>query len=871
MDKRVIEWNLPLVEISKASRHEKSVRHGHPSTLHLWWARRPLASSRATILASLLELPQSESDQEAVLKLISDISPWDIVKTPNSALIAKGKKLIQAQWQLRPPKLLDPFSGGGSIPLEALRLGCETYASDLNPIAVLISKATLEWPQKLGLSKLADMVAYWADKVQQQVQTSLSIFYPSDPNGNIPIGYLWARTVPCANPQCNHDIPLIKHFWLARTKKRRIAYKPIINHDSNIPLTFIIQKDENIDFNPSEGTISKATVRCLFCKQVISSKTVRKFAKEGKLNQRMTIVILRNPSKAKKIYRPATSQDLRTYNEAGSFLLERIQKDKHFQELIPNEQLPPIGTLGFSVQNYGLLKWKDLFNERQLLSLIFFLKEIVNCSSFIRNWLELNHPNAQKKEKGLDKIILAYLTIILGRLTDKCSNLVIYNVYGEKIEHVFGRTALPMTWDYVELNVFSGANGDWSKQTEWVIRYLQKNSWNAPSKAIVEQASATNLEYPDNYFDAVITDPPYYDNVPYSDLSDFFYVWFKRAVGGIFPKLFSTPLTPKNLEIVANKGRQENPKEFFESLLSRAFQEFHRVLAPTGIAIFVYAHKSTKGWETMLEALIRAGFTITSSWPIHTEMKTRLRARTSAALASSIYLVCRKGEQQSEGYLREIVAEAEKNISTRLKRFWSDGIRGGDFFISAIGPGMEIFSRYQTIMKYSGEKVSVADQLVEIRKISTSFLFQILTNSPQNARIDEIGQFYLAFRWTYGESTVDYGEVQKLSQAYGIDLKQHSKSDGFVTITGSQVTIKSALQRTIINTENHHLVDLMHQAVLAWKSNDKEMLIQLFDSTIKSVRDVFGPFCQAVAECLPPHNQEKQLLEGLLVSQFLQV
>ena len=252
-------------------------------------------------------------------------------------------------------------------------------------------------------------------------------------------------------------------------------------------------------------------------------------------------------------------------------------------------------------------------------------------------------------------------------------------------------------------------------------------------------------------------------------------------------------------------------------------------------------------------------------------MKTRLRARTSAALASSIYLVCRKGAQQSEGYLREIVSEVEKNIFTCLKRFWSDGIRGGDFFISAIGPGMEIFSQYRTIMKYSGEKVSIADQLVQIRKISTNFLLQLLTDLPQNVSIDETGQFYLAYRWTYGESTVDYGEVQKLSQAYGIDLKRYSKPSGFVQITGSKVSIKSALQRTNINPENQQLVDLMHQAVLAWKANDKELLSHLFDSSIKSVRNIFGPFCQAVAECLPPHNPEKQLLEGLLVSQYLRV
>ncbi len=867
----MIEWNLPLLEISNASRHEKSVRHGHPSTLHLWWARRPLASSRATILASLLELPTSDSEREELLDLISDISPWNEIKVLNSSIISRGREKIRAQWQKSPPKVLDPFSGGGSIPLEALRLGCETYASDLNPVAVLISKATLEWPQHLGMSELSDYVSYWAEQIQNRVKIKLGKFYPPDENGNIPIGYLWARTVPCANPNCGHKIPLIKHFWLARTKKRRIAYKPVITSDSNNPLSFIIQENDEIDFNPSEGTISRANARCLFCQQVISSNTIREYAKEDKINQFMTIVILRHPTKANKIYRPATTHDIDIYNSAGSFLQDTIVNDNNFSEYIPDELLPPIGTLGFSVQNYGLIKWKDLFNERQLLALAYFLKEIKSSSASIHQWLKKANPNSTIDNDNLSKIIITYLTIILGRLADKCSNLVFYNAYGEKIEHVFGRTALPMAWDYVELNVFSGANGDWSKQTEWVIRYLQNNSWKASTKASINQASATNLDFPDNFFDAVITDPPYYDNVPYADLSDFFYVWFKRAIGEIHPKLFSTPLTPKTLEIVANKGRQENPKAFFENELAKAFNEIYRVLSPDGIALFVYAHKSTKGWETMLGALIDAGFTITSSWPINTEMKTRLRARTSAALASSIYLVCRKGRQKSDGYFRKIAAEAENNIKTRLKRFWSDGVRGGDFFISAIGPGMEIFSQYKTILKYSGEKVSISEQLSHIRKTSTSFLFQILTDIPPSAKIDETGQFYLAYRWTYGESTVEYGEVQVLAQAYGIDLKHYSKDDGFVKIEGSKVTIKSALQRTEFHTENSHLIDLMHRAILAWKSNDKKTLTQLLDSTEDSISSTFGPFCQAVAECLPPHNQEKQLLEGLLVSSFLQV
>jgi len=869
LDKRVIESNLPLREISKASRHEKSVRHGHPSTLHLWWARRPLASSRTTILATLLKVPESQREEKAIFDLIADIAPWNVVKNPTHPQIDEARQLLKKNWKTDPPKILDPFSGGGSIPLEALRLGCETYASDINPIAVLISKATLEWPQKLSTPLLVDLVAKSAKKVQQEVREEIGQFYPSDLDGKIPIGYLWCRTIPCDNPQCKRIIPLIKHFWLARTKKRQIAYKPIIRPEIDSPLQFVVQEGQVIDFNPSEGTVSRATARCIFCSQVISAKTIRKFAKERKIGQQMTIVVLRDPINPKKTYRPANSIDMKAYNNASKYFLKRLEKDELFNSLVPSESLPPIGTLGFGVQHYGLVKWSQLYNNRQLLSLVLFLSKINDSFSAIQQNIESNYNSLSEKEPNIAKVILTYLTIILGRLADKCSNLVVYNASGEKIEHVFGRTALPMVWDYVELNVFSGANGDWSKQTEWVLRYLKAASWNSNTNAYIQQASATDLSHPDNYFDAVITDPPYYDNVPYADLSDFFYVWFKRALGNIFPELFSTPLTPKRLEIVANKGRQKNPKKFFEKTLAQAFNEIFRVLKPNGIAVFVYAHKSSEGWETMLEALVNTGFTITSSWPIHTEMATRLRARSSAALASSIYLVCRKGKQKPKGYLKEIQSEVEQNIHAQIERFWLDGIRGGDFFISAIGPGMEVFSQYQQIQRYSGEIVSIQEQLQIIRTVSTHFLFKMILRVSETTTLDRMGQFYLAFRWTYGESIVEFGEVQTLAQAYGLNLKKITSEVDFIQLHGSKVFLKNATQRKNSEMKKNHIVNLMHRAVLAWKENDTETLITLFNGPIKPIQNVFGPFCQAVAECLPSKNKEKQQLEGLLISHYI--
>jgi len=865
VNKRLIEWNIPLVDISKASTHEKSVRHGHPSTLHLWWARRPLAASRATIFASLVDLPSNISERRELLELIRESSPWNAVKDLESPSIQKCREIINHTWDNVPPKILDPFSGGGSIPLEALRLGCETYASDLNPLAVLIGKATLEWPQKIGSSNFAPLVEKWATRINEEVFSEIGKFYPTDSDGGIPIGYLWARTIPCPNPACESEIPLIKHFWLARTKKRSIAYKPIVDNISQT-ITYQIQMNQEIDFNPSIGTISRAKAKCLICNQVVDANKIRTYAQEGKMRHKMTVVIVRYSNKPKKKYRVATSTDMKIFLNSQKYLIEKLYSYDGFESLLPDEALPPAGTLGFGVQHYGMTHWKDLFNDRQKLALITFMEYIKRSAKSIAEDIE-TISEFKHSQISISDLILAYLTIILGRLADKNASLVVYNVYGEKIEHVFGRTALPMVWDYVELNVFSGANGDWLKQTEWVKRFLEKHSWKSIASASVFQASATKLSFPDEFFDAIFTDPPYYDNVPYSDLSDFFYVWFKRSVGDLFPDLFATPLTPKREEIVANKGRQQNPKEFFEQNISLAFKEMNRVLKQSGIAIIVYAHKSTSGWATMLNALVQAGFVITASWPIHTEMKTRLRARTSAALASSIYLVCRKHPQEEIGYFSEIQNELNSNIKERLQRFWEEGIRGGDFFISAIGPAMETLSKYKQIKRYSGEDISFQDQLDYIRAVSTNYLVNILLKGEAKYSIDNLSQFYLAYRWTFQDNVVEYGEVQKLSQACGIEF-QTLKKIGLVDQKGSKINLFNALERPKTEINDFSFVNIMHGLLIAWKegnSDELDTISSLFD---KVSNTAFWKYCQAVAECHSIKNPEKQLLEGILTSKY---
>ena len=833
MKKRLIEYNLPLAEISEASAREKNIRHGHPSTLHIWWARRPLAASRATAFAALIDDPGPDhpEEREALMELIKRMTPWEAVKNGNSADIEKARELIRKQYG-RAPKVLDPFSGGGSIPLEALRLGCETYASDYNPVAVFIEKATLEWPQKFGIevelpremvngnssrmntdehgsdkkgkksvssvqsvsnqpvsqsslwedddtvkvNLLAYLVEKWANIILEEARAEIGRFYPEDPDGWIPVGYIWARTIPCQNPTCGAEIPLVKQFWLAKKPKKKIAYWPVVldssrmntdEHGSEIKtkesvssvksVSFeILEGEEAIaaaGFDPSQGTVTRGDARCPVCGQVTKAADTRRLAKEGKMGERMVAVVLHHPKQTGKRYRLATDEDERVFQEAAAYLEEKIANWPYLESPLPEEALPVDGTLGFRVNKYGMLQWKDLFNARQKLALVTFLGKIKGSYERVRADCEvvdrgLARPDTDGGEGNrmviepdeLARALMGYLSILTDTVAEKNTSLSRWFNHREGVSGTFGRQALPMMWDYVECCAFSNATGDWATNLPWLLVFIRTNSWKPKTTGRAKQASATALPYPDNYFDAVLTDPPYYDNVPYAALSDFFYVWLKRAVGDLFPDLFSTPLTPKSDESIMEPTRHADTitaKSFFEQTLAAAFTETHRVLKPGGVAVIIYAHKTTEGWETMLNGLLAAGLVVTGSWPMHTEKKGRLREIASAALASSIYMVCRKMEREPVGFWNELQPVIEARVEEKLKQFWDEGIAGGDFFISAIGPGMEEYSRYERVETYSGDPVGTDQLLAFIRQVSTDFLVNRLLKDAGGESIDK--------------------------------------------------------------------------------------------------------------------------------------
>jgi putative DNA methylase len=901
MKKRLIEWNLPLADISEESAREKNIRHGHPSTLHIWWARRPLASSRATAFAALIDDPGEEhpEEREHLMNLIRRTTPWDAVKNGNSEGIEEARRLIQKQWG-HPPRVLDPFAGGGSIPLETLRLGCETYASDYNPVAALIEKATLKWPQKFGIeinlpSKLVEgnidlgqlrfgdksntvkvnllvyLVEKWAKIILEQAKTEIGRFYPEDPDGWMPIDYLWARTIPCQNPHCGAEIPLIMQFWLAKTDKRKVAYKPIIDqHDKKIHFE-ILQDYESIEdnkFDPGVGTVSRGDVKCLICGQVIKAEDTRRLAKSGKMEERMTIVVLYHPNQSGKKYRLATEKDHNIFLEAEEYLQKKLEKWPFFDNPLPTEKMEPNARYMLPT-NYGFEEWQELFNPRQKLSLITFTEKIRNnYDAVVRNCSEIIDTLEIKIDgQELARSVQGYLGIILSRQADRTSTIARHDVTRESHQGTYSRQALPMTWDYAEVSPFSGSASDWTSNLDWVLRYIRTNSFTNVPESHVRRSSAAELQIDDNYFDAVLTDPPYYDNVPYSTISDFYYVWLKRVIGDTFPSLFATPLVPKTDETIMEPTRHASAYEakiFFENNLTKSFHEIYRILRPGGIAIIVYAHKTTEGWESMLSSLIGAGLVVTASWPLHTEMKVRLRAASSAALASSIYMVCRKIKREQLGFWNELQPRIQTRVEEKLSQFWSEGIAGGDFFISAIGPGMEEYSKYERVETYAGEPVGVDQLLAFIRQVSSNFLVERLLKDAGREAIDKEAQFYLTYRWTYLENKVPFDDARKIASAEGVDLEQLWEKGGFVNKRGSDVEVLGPHKRgEVKKVEN--MVDAMQRACQLWEKGRKTEISQLLGQTGYGQSGAFWTLCQAVAECLLNGRKEKQLLEGLLM------
>jgi adenine-specific DNA methylase len=698
--------------------------------------------------------------------------------------------------------------------------------------------------------------------------------------GWIPVGYLWGRTIPCQNPNCGGEIPLIKQFWLSKKSNKKIAYRPVVNIDRKHVKFEILEgtdlnKAMSEGFNPSIGTVERANALCLICGQVTKAKDIRRLGKTGKMNERLVIVVLHHPNEIGKKYRLARESDFELYENAEHYFNKHLKKTSDLESPVPLETIPEMSG-AFNIPLYGINSWDKLFNSRQKLAITTTIRKLHDLNEEIREDSRrvLDAATYDKKKFDLDhdalqKAIKGYIALAIDMMAAFTNNCARWENTSEAIKHLYSRQALPMMWDYIEANPFSGSSGTFASGLPFYLKFILFGSATAHKPCIVTMQSASDLTFNDNEFAAIFTDPPYYDSVPYAELADFFYLWLKRSVGEEFKELFSTPLTPKSNEIVQmatwDPARYSfKDKIFFEKELGSVFREFHRVLEPGGIAVIVYAHKSTEGWESMLEALNSSGLQVTASWPIHTEMKSRLRAAQSAALASSIYMVCRKTVRDKIGFWNDIQPEVKQRVEEKLEHFWEAGIAGGDFFISAIGPGMEAFSRFEKIEAYDGSDVKISELLKYIRSVSSEYLINKLLKDASTESIDKEAQFYLTYRWTYLDNSVDYDDARKIASAEGIDLKTLWTEGGFVKKQGSKISILGPDQRKDIKNIGN-MVDAMHHSCNLWKKGDRNIVEEFLASSAYGSSGAYWQFCQAVAECLQSGSKEKQLLEGLLL------
>jgi len=744
--KRLAEVDFPISVVSEQSAREKSIRHGHPSTLHLWWARRPLAACRAMLLALLLPdpcdsrcpeefkefarsvLPGLQGDigssdldlRKALLRFIGNCSNWDNASSPVLLEVSRG--LIQAANGTEPPLVVDPFAGGGSIPLEALRLGCDAFASDINPVACLLLKTVLEDIPRLGPG-VSDDLRKLGEQIKSDVEAELAEFYPYDEDGSKPIAYFWARTIICDT--CGAEIPLVGSLWLCKKSNRKVALRRRVERPTGGPPLIEFEVFQPVsEAEVPGGTLARGKATCICCNSVMPPERVRSqvaaqhggtdvlFGSNGQRvgGCRLLAVVLTGASGGRE-FRVATSSDYASVFNAKR-RLAKLQRESGGISLIPNEPLPPQGTLGFRIRRYGMTTWGDLFSDRQKLTLLTFAAKI-------------------RAARPTHEAVRVLLAILLDRVAVRCTSNCIWDATTLCIMQVFNQgQAVPFRSEYSEMAPLQDEGSGWMTSIDYICKVIDALVVTS-SSATVSLATATKHPLSAESAQVWFTDPPYYDAVPYADLSDFFFVWQKRTLPNnpLIRDPFdqSNTLTPKELEIVQDETKHENgrlkDRGWFEENMAKAFAEGRRILHEDGVGSVVFAHKTTEGWEALLSGMIRGGWTITGSWPIATESRNRLRAKESAALSTSVHLVCRPRPENADiGDWTEILRSLPIRVGEWIDKLQSEGIRGADLVFACIGPAMEVYSRYPRVEDAEGREIPLGGDPTAAEPYKRGFL-----------------------------------------------------------------------------------------------------------------------------------------------------
>ena len=1032
-DKRLIEVAFPLKQVSLDSVHEKNVRHGHISTLHIWPARRPLAAARAALIATLLPDPGNDDERKAILKRMAGrVVEKTERKRLNGRVIEKTKEEteggilhwgrengedlrwfrdeIRKAYGGRAPKVLDPFAGGGAIPLEAMRLGCEVTAMDINPVAWFILKCTLEYPQKLAgqtrplpefavadrefmesflkakgyksdrlrtaLQRLghgdggeiqldtlphddtlleADLawhVRAWGRWVLARARAELAAYYPTyaeceplDPDADfepepprllkvdkdgVPqldplnfefdddylndprnprwiakptVAYLWARTVSCKG--CRATLPLLKTRWLCKKERKRV----LLTMEHNAEGTGVVfgvetdvpqnggnsaQRREN-DKRLGAGTMLRTGASCPCCGMIMTMEDIRLEGRAGRLGAVMTAVVVEG-QKGKE-YRLPTEHE-HDVAEVTEEQLQALYADIPFG--LPEEPTPKAGrgaSRAFSVDGYGFDTWRKLFTNRQLADyavLVSILRSIANQS--------VNHDS-------LMHCFLGYLFCVLSKQLDYGNGLCSWYTQNEQISHLFNRFALPIKWDFAESSPIGGASGSWKSMLKSVTKSID-TTVSIPSLEIPPTISCNSATDISDRFDVIVTDPPYYDAIPYSDAMDFFYVWLRRSTHGLSLEMdaaFCEPAGPKwnhelgEGELIDDAGRfngdRTRSKQNYEEGMFRAFQECHAALQPNGRLVVVFANKQPEAWETLVAALIRSGFVVNGSWPIQTEMSNRTRSHGSAALASSVWLVCKKRPPASPGWDRSVLEEMRTNITQQLHDFWDAGIRGPDFVWAATGPALEAFSKHPVVkMADAPDKLmTVSDFLREVRRMVVDFIVgQVLTQDGEEevmTGLDDVTTYYLLHRHDFkmGDAPVGacilYALSCNLSDAALVNQHDLLSQSGVGSADeapeaedaeeaesggGAKVKLKPWQRRGRRNLgleapsgQPVPLIDQVHKLMHLWRAGEQVKVDDYLSERGLQRNTLFNQILQALIELADERSEERSILEAL--------
>ncbi len=995
--KKLIEAAMPIKEISAESVRDKSIRHGHISTLHLWWARRPLPVCRAVVFASLVPDPLDENcpkafkdavdillgksnnqgdpykpysdipwttifdemednlrnrlqmfigkfsddmqkhlkgnaPKPAAGKMLSDYSliKWD--NKNNEEIINKARKLIFVSYQSsqtdsalsaedlliqfdllygnikqaekdfyslsdrhleteiskvkaknlenainafleKMPRVFDPFAGGGAIPLEAARLGCQSFGNDLNPVAHIIQKGSLEFPQKYGKpityskaefikiygedeytkalstqssngfeiitssqitinNRLSFDVEFYARKLLKLAEAEIGQYYPADENGNKPIAYYWARVGTCSNPSCRAEVPLLKGFYLANTKTKQVYLKPII-------------KGTQIDFEIKSGKCEKKgwmgkSLICPCCGAATAVKELKNQAVNQGLKERLTAVIV--DSENGKGYRLPTVQEKNISN---------INKNLINPLFIPNEDMNPIPDL-VSGRGWGINKWSQMFSPRQLLS----MQTLVS---------KLQEIKAELKPQQSDyaKAVVTYLSFIINKSADYNSSFCTWHSGREVIGHVFTKQAIQMVFDFPEVYPLTKSSGGIYNMIDWISRYIKSEPndfWAKSNNA----SSGDKSQFPSKFLTTVITDPPYYDAIAYADLSDFFYVWFKRILSDIYPLNFATPQTPKSEECTALKHHHDNSKEkaksHFENKLLQIFDAIE--YQTSDIVSIMFAHQSTEAWTTLCNSILGARMNITGSWAIDTEMANRTLGLAGAVLASSVTVSCKPAQRQGIGDYKDVKKAVEKTVSMQVDELYRLGFRGADLLTACFGQAVSEFGKYEQVEKADGSTVTVAD-LLDMAKESA---FNALLKGFDG---DDFTKFYIGWLQLYSFTETDFDDAAKFSRVgLNVNVGDLFKTNIFIK-NGNKQTLgtfedRAAADKKLGIKEDSFLIDKAHRAMALYKGTNRANLTAYIKEAGSDAESSFWRVLTSLCEVLPNGCDDHKQASGLI-------